>query len=425
MAQLPVKILALLLLLPALALANVVTLDATTETLEVTTSSTATTDYTVSYVDNASGTLTPGSSHGQITTATTTAILAAPGASTQRAIATVTVCNISTTTSQSIILKHDTSGTERVVSRASLGPNECLRCANDAACRVDSANGIAKLAISPSNIGGRTYHWTKSATATDTAGYHYAYFKDTGAPGAFSIGTPGLNGVATNCSVVGTAGTGGALTIGAPLFADAASGSLYLRSVQVTAAAIGTYQLIDVLWVNTGLVVTTTTAQTTTSPTLPARDADGSTNGEGVLFALLTTTANTNAAAIATGSISYTDSDGNAGNTGPQFAQVSFQTPISPVIGTWTPFYLATGDRGIRALASVTLGTSYVAGALSGVLYRPIATVGVSVANNPTTLVPEISPRLYNGSCLAWVAIGNPATTAPAITAATIQVLER
>ena len=68
---------------------------------------------------------------------------------------------------------------------------------------------------------------------------------------------------------------------------------------------------------------------------------------------------------------------------------------------------------------------SIVAGALSAVLYRPLATVGVTVANNPTTLVPETSTRLYNGSCLAWVAIGNPATTAPAMTAAVIQVVER
>lgn len=415
----------MLSLVVTLALANVVTLDATSESLRITTSSTATTDYTVSYIDNASGTMTPGSSHGQITTATTTTALAAPGLSTQRAIAAVTVCNISTTASQGVILKHDTSGTERVVARSSLAPGECMRCANDATCRVNSSGGVAKLDINPTTIGGRTYHWTKSATATDTAGYHYAYFKDTGAPGAFSVGTPGLNGVVTNCSTVGTAGSGGSLTIGAPLIQDASSGSLYLRSVQVTAAAIGTYQLVDVMWINTGLVVTTTTAQTTTSPTLPARDDNGSTNGEGVLFALLTTTANTNAAAIANGSVSYTDSDGNAGNTGPQFAQVSFQTTISPVIGTWTPFYLAAGDRGIRALASVTLGTSYVAGALSAVLYRPLATVGVTVANNPTTLVPEISPRLYNGSCLAWVAIGNPATTAPALTAAQIQVVER
>jgi len=36
-----------------------------------------------------------------------------------------------------------------------------------------------------------------------------------------------------------------------------------------------------------------------------------------------------------------------------------------------------------------------------------------------------VSVPLYAGSCLLWVAIGNPAATAPAITAATVQVVER
>ena len=414
----------MLALLAALALGNVVTLDATTESLEVTTSAAVNLDYAVSYVDNASGTITPGSSHGQVTTATTTAVLAAPGSSTQRAVTAVSLCNVGSA-SQTVVVKHDTSGTERVIARASLAASECFSAANDGTWQVLGSNGVAKVTEQPSIIGGRPYVWTKSATVTDTAGYSYAFFKDTGMPGAFSVGTPGLNGVATDCSVVGTAGTGGALTVGAPLLTNASSGALYLRSVTATAAAIGTYALIDVLWVNTGLVVTTTTAQAITTPTLPARDANGSTNGEAVELALLTTTANTNAAVISNTTASYTDSDGNAGNTAVFFALAGFQAPVTPVIGTWMPFRYAAGDRGIRALASITLGTSYGAGALSAVLYRTLATVGVTVANNPTTFVPEVSPRVYNGSCLAWVAIGNPATTAPALTSAVVQVVER
>lgn len=414
----------MLALLAALALGNVVTLDATTESLEVTTSAAVNLDYAVSYVDNASGTITPGSSHGQVATATTTAVLAAPGSSTQRAVTAVSLCNVGSA-SQTVVVKHDTSGTERVIARASLAASECFSAANDGTWQVLGSNGVAKVTAQPSVIDGRPYVWTKSATATDTAGYSYAYFKDTGMPGAFSVGTPGLNGVATDCSVVGTAGTGGALTVGAPLLTNASSGALYLRSVTATAAAIGTYALIDVLWVNTGLVVTTTTAQAITTPTLPARDANGSTNGEAVGLALLTTTANTNAAVISNTTASYTDSDGNAGNTAVFFALAGFQAPATPVIGTWMPFQYAAGDRGIRALASITLGTSYGAGALSAVLYRTLATVGVTVANNPTTFVPEVSPRIYNGSCLAWVAIGNPATTAPALTSAVVQVVER
>ena len=67
----------MLSLLIAATLNNVITLDATTESLEVATSSTASTDYAVSYVDLSAGTPTPGSAHGNIASITTTTALAA------------------------------------------------------------------------------------------------------------------------------------------------------------------------------------------------------------------------------------------------------------------------------------------------------------------------------------------------------------
>lgn len=403
------------------------TLGATDETLEVTTTAAVSTHAMVAYADYTISTgaiAGAGTQRTTISTATTTAILSAPASGVARSTSTIKICN-NGAASQGITLKQDKAGTELRLESASLAPSECALWNEGGDFKVIGANGVVKAAQQPANIGGRSYVWTKTATATDAAGYHYGFFKDSGFPGAYSLGTPGLNGVVTDCSVVGTAGSGGALSVGAPLFTNAASGSLYLRSATITSAAVGTYALIDVLWYNTGLVVTTTTAQTTTSPTLPARDVNGSTNGEGVALALLTTTANTNAAVITGTTASYTDSDGNAGNTATFAALVGFQAPATPVIGTWMPFTLAAADRGIRALASITLTTSYGAGALSAMLYRTLAVVGVSVVNNPTTLVPEISTRLYNGSCLAWVALGNPATTAPAITSASIQVVER
>lgn len=417
------------LLLSLVLSAAAANLNDTDETLTATTTTTAATDVTVNYVDftTASGAnVGSGEQVTNFTSATTSTILAAPASSTTRAPSFIRVCNKGTS-SQSVTVQYAKTAGGLSVRQlvGSLAASECITWGNDGSMTRTTSGGTPVTAAATANIGGRPYNWTKTATATDAAGYSYGYFKDAGRPGAYSIGTPGLNGVVTDCSVVGTAGSGGALTIGAPLFTNASSGSLYLRSATVTAAAVGTYQLIDVLWVNTGLVVTTTTAQTTTSPTLPARDVNGSTNGEEVQLALLTTTANTNAAVISNTTASYTDSDGNAGNTATFFGLVGFQAPATPVIGTWMPFNLAAGDRGIRALASITLATSYGGGALTAVLYRPLATVGVSVVNNPTTLVPEVSPRLYDGSCLAWVAIGNPATTAPAMTAANIQVVER
>ena len=408
-------------LLPSLALGNIITLDATDETIEVTTSSASALDVSVSYTDS-----TPnyGSQTTQITSAGSTTILAAPAGSTQRAVSAISMC-VTGATANIITVKFDKAGTERVLGRASLTTGECFQADNDGRWRALNSSGVMKTAGTPGIIGGRSYIWSLTATATDAAGYSYGFFKDAGRPGAYSLGTPGLNGVVTDCSVVGTAGSGGSLSLGAQKFVNASSGTLWLSSATLTGAAVGTYMLIDVLWYNTGLVVTTTTAQAITTPTLPARDVNGSSNGEGVELALYTTTANTNAAVISNTTASYTDSDGNAGNTASFFGAVGFQAPATPVIGTWMPFNWAAGDTGIRALASITLGTSYGAGGLTAMLYRPLATVGVSVANTPTTYVPDVSVPLYSGSCLLWVAIGNPATTAPAITAATVQVVER
>ncbi len=412
-------------ILLSLALNNVATLDATTETLRVTTSTAASTDYTVSWVDNASGTLTPGSTHGNIASATTTTVTAAPAGSTQRAISAVSICNVATTTSQSVVVKHDTSGTERVIARASLSPSECLRASNDGAWAVTTQGGIPKVAQNPNLIGGREYIWFKTATATDAASYGYANWKDAGGPGAYSLGTPGLNGVKTDCSVVGTAGSGGALSLGAPLFTNASSGSLYLRSATVTAQAVGPYQLVDVLWYSTGHVVTTTTVQVADAGVLPARDLNGTTNGEGVVLGMYTTTANTNAAVINNSTANYESSDSVGNRTATLFNLAGYMIPATPVIGTFTRFNLEAGDRGIKVLGNITLGTSLGAGAVSFVLYRPIATVGVTVVNTPAVFVPETSPRLYNGSCLMWIFIGGTGTTAPAIGDATIQVVER
>lgn len=405
-------------------------LNATDESLTATTTSTAATDVTVNYVDfttSSGANIGSGEQVTNFTTATTSTILAAPAAgTTTRSPSFIKACNKGAT-SQTVTIQYAKTAGGLSVRQAlmSLNAGECGTVGNDGTVNVATAGGVAKTSNGAPIITGRNYTWAKVATATDAAAYGYANWKDAGRPGAYSLGTPGVNGVVTDCSVVGTAGSGGALSLGTPLITNASSGSLYLRSATVTAQAVGPYMLVDVLWYNTGLVVTTTTAQAVVNPALPARDANGTSNGEAVLFSLLTTTANTNAAVINTSTIIYTDSDGNSPNTGTLFNLAGYMIPATPVIGNVTPFNLAAGDRGIRTMASVTLATSLVAGAVTGILYRPIATVGVTVANTPVVFVPEISPRIYNGSCLAWMFVGGTGTTAPAIGDATIQVVER
>lgn len=419
----------MLTLVAALALANVVTLDATTETLEVTTSAAVNTDYAVSYVDNASGTLTPGSSHGQISSATTTAILAAPASSTQRAVTAVSLCNVGSA-AQSVIVKHDTSATERVIARASLAASECLRADNSGTWQVFQANGTPRVTSDVPGYTGRSYEWSKGATAIDTVGYSYLGNKDNGRPGAWSVGTPGVNGVATACDVVGTAGTGGALSLGSPVLPDPASGAWYLTRFGLNAAVANTHQLVDIVWYNTGLTVTTTTAQAITTPTFPARDSEGSTNGEGYGIALYALTALGNAAAVSNTTVSYTNSAGTAGRTATFSALVGRQAPATPVIGTFMPFDLAAGDTGVRSIQSITLATTYTSGTMMLIVYRPIALEGVPVANYPSgSLVSraQLNPgiRIYNDTCFGVAVLGGIATTAPTITSGIIELMER
>ena len=402
------------LVLPTPALASTI-LDATTDSLELVTTTTAALDVVVSFVEYTASAATPSASESAITTATTTTILAAPGASTQRQVKRLTIRNTSTTATNTLTLQKDVSGTNYTSWKASLGPGETLAMDSEGELHIYGSDGLEKIPGTAS-IDGLTLSVLKVGATSEAAGLWQAIDKDTGFPGAASRGTPGLNGVATNCSVVGTAGSGGALSNGSHQLPDPASGSYYLTAMSAGLSVAGMFSLNDIIFYNTGLVVTTTTAQSITTPTLPNRDLDGSNLGDGWMAGILVTTATTNASAVTNTTMSYTDSDGNAGNT----ATIS-SFPATAVAGAFIPFQLAAGDRGVRSIESVTLGTSYVTGAISVVIYRPIAYVPSPVANIGGTLtivnaVPT-GVKLWNGTC-TWPMYLASATTATTVNAA-------
>lgn len=406
-------VLVLCLLLPHAA--GAVMLTATTETLELSTSVAGSVDYYVAFADHTSSTLTPGSGQGNISTATTTTILAAPAASTQRQLKWLSVRNRSTTASNVVTVKKDVSATEYHLTPAiSLAVGEQLYMDGEGRIQVLDASGRLRTQASDvSGYSGGVATYQKFGTAKDAAGYWIAYGKDTGAPSTYTLGTPGLNGVNTDCSLATSTTPAGASNMGANYLPDPASGGWYLTAANITETVVEALQMVDVLWYNTGAVVTTTTGQTVTmGGALPARDVDGSTNGRGVLAALLVTAATTNAGVITNTTITYTDQDGNAGNTGVFAASVGWQAPATAVIGTWMPFLLAAGDTGIRSVQTLTLGTSYATGSLSLVLYRPLVTIplpaayanGVAITAAFTT-APGV--RLYNDTCIWGTSVGS------------------
>lgn len=395
--------------------ATAVILDATTKSLELVTTTTAGIDYSISYADHTSSAFTPGNTVGKITTATTTTILSAPGASTQRQIKNATIRNISATTSNTVTLQMDVSATNYELFKRVLGPGESLEFDANESVSVYDSTGRAITALSESSgVNGNTYQLYKAGSAKDAAGYHYWLGKDAGFPGGFALQAPGVNGYTTDCSIASQiTDPNGAAQMGAHPLPDPASGSLYLTTATFSDGIIGQIHLIDVLWYNTGLTVTTTTAQNITMPTLPNRDLNGTNNGAGWGAALYALTALGNAAVVSNTTISYTDQDGNASNTGTFSGIIGWQAPATPVIGTWMPFQLAAGDSGIRSIQSITLGTTYTSGTMSLVLYRVLATIPIPVANAAYTVnFPAPGIKIHPNSCISALQIGVSATTA-------------
>lgn len=409
---------AVLCLVPLPVWANSLILDSTAKSLEMETGAAVSTDYIVSYADNTSSTFVPGMNQGNVSTATTTAILGAPGASTQRQVKWVSIRNRGNV-AQTVTLKLDVSATEyHLTAPTSLAAGYALRMdANGAVTVMDTSGRVVTQATEISGYSGRSLEFYKIGTASEAVGVQYAFMKDAGFPGAWVPGTPGLNGAVTNCST-----TSGAGVAGSPLLPDPASGGWYLSTIRTTTSVAHLAQLADLQWYNTGIVVTTTTGQAITFPSPAARDDNGSANGVGINAAIYVITATTNAGAITNTTITYTDQDGNTGNTG---TIASF--PATAVAGTFVPFRLAAGDTGIRSIQTITLGTSYAGGAISLVTYRglaaianPVINVG-SIMSDGTPWNPGV--RLWNGTCL-FLRYVSSATTLTTLTG-TAAVMER
>lgn len=350
-------------------------------------------DVHVSWMDVNGTTITPGRQNTRITTATTTTIAPSPGAGTTRNIKAIYATNNSAGTSCTVAVEHTDGTTVVELMQFILLPGENLGYREDGSWIHRDANGAEYPPAGAGNYAGRTVQFMKTTTGSDATGYWYCSSKDAGFPGAWAPGTPGLNGRVTDGT---TAADYGCVPI-----VNAAVGANYITAVELASSVNHTHDFFDCLWVNSGIVVTTTTAQAITTPTLPPRDVNGTTDGEGCMIAMLTTTANTNAAVITNTTVSYTNSKGVAGRTATLSAIVGSQIPATPAIGTIIWFNLQAGDTGVRSIQSITLNTSLGGGAVSLMITRDVLTVGTTV---PNVSVPKVlsapGVRIYNGTCL-------------------------
>jgi hypothetical protein len=231
----------------------------------------------------------------------------------------------------------------------------------------------------------------KDTATNEAAGICHTPWYGTGVIGAGAAPTGALNGVNFTATTTGQISSPAAL---------AGAISYLSKWTAVHTGGIGHLWLIDRLWGNVP-VVTTTGSQAITEPTLPARDESASTNGGGVFYALECSATTGNAGTISNTTIGYTNSVGTAGRTG----TLSQSWPITALTGTWIPFSMQAGDLGGRLATSITLGTSYVSGAVHVMAYRVVASMPVPNVNtgNDRDVFGLNMPYVWDSSVLQLV----------------------
>jgi hypothetical protein len=182
---------------------------------------------------------------------------------------------------------------------------------------------------------------------------------------------------------------------------------------------------MDLVWCNSGLSVTQTTAQALSSVAFPARDSFGTSDGYGYQIGILWVAASTNAGTISGSTVEYTNSAGVPGRTATLAAVTGFNIPISPVIGTVVWFQLQAGDVGVRSIQGLTLATSLLTGTISLFVARwlvsvPTLVVGYTVAAGG---IENPGVRIYDGSCI--LPVYRCVTATATVLAGHLSIMER
>lgn len=231
----------------------------------------------------------------------------------------------------------------------------------------------------------------KSGYTGEAAGRMHNLLAITGNPAAAVLGTPGMAGA--------TVSAGDAIG-GMFDFSNPASGNAYLAKMNVgVGLAIVGIILYDLLWYQSGIVVTTVGAQAINSVAWPSRcPPTPDTNGAGIEILLHAQVATTNAGIISNTTLDYTNQAGTAGRTGTLLPS----WPVTGVAGLIVPFGMQGNDTGVRSIQNITLGTSYVAGTINLMAVRRIAEVGLPAAQTGVNVdaFGLGMPQLFNGSAL-------------------------
>ena len=213
-----------------------------------------------------------------------------------------------------------------------------------------------------------------------------------------------------------TDASAGAILHGGDVTPDTKHGNRFSAFTAAATVAPATIWLVDLLGFYPITTVTTTGDQAMDNTVTLPRYTDGA----GVQAFLVPTTIM--GAGTPNIRLTYTDSDGNAGNLTPGTLPIGkTASNIGHICysgtgaGKYNPFIpLAAGDKGIRSVQQFNLSATYTSGALSLVLCRPICdvpliTLGVAGERDLTIASPSW-PRIYDGACLGLIMIAGAAT---------------
>jgi hypothetical protein len=254
----------------------------------------------------------------------------------------------------------------------------------------------------------------KTGGAMEGAGnYLHSKWYEAGVPGAGAAPSAGLNGAALTSDPTQVSGQ-------VPFVKAASGNTKRLAGLSVAVDRAGALFLLDRMWANSSIVITTTTAQTITPAAAPSRDANGAALGEGVMAAIEVSAATGNGGAITNTTISYTNESGTAGRTG---TIDSF--PASAVAGTFVPFNLQAGDRGVRSIQSVTLGTTYVSGTIHLIQYRVLAVLPCPAAGAHEKFWDQLGNVKLHDGCVPFLAWAPLDTTAVNISSGLVIYAEK
>lgn len=120
-------------------------LTSTSDKIQVLTSAAGDIDVHATWIDNASGTITPGRTNSApITTITTTDVVASPAASTQRNVQSLIIRNTHASVSNTVTVRH-TDGTNAIdVFRTTLAPDEVIQFLDGVGFQVLASTGALK-----------------------------------------------------------------------------------------------------------------------------------------------------------------------------------------------------------------------------------------------------------------------------------------